>query len=261
MRFFLTNIAEKSLLRTGILLVLGGLFWIPSLLSDNGVVSVANSNIEEISQVAVWVTLALTLLNSILFIHLFYKGKETTLPSSFVGVSYWFAMSATPLIHSCWQAQFVIAGVLLASIVLLQMDFQHDATEESFLATLICCVVAIHPSILITGIMMLWGYLIIKHQMSWRVWFASLIAIAIRIITMTILHYFGWLEMIWMENIPQLTGMQWLVCAFLFCIISLMILLPIRKPSVGSGVVYSILIILLTAVNVVWNIQNVFQMF
>ena len=33
---------------------------------------------------------------------------------------------------------------------------------------------------MITGILLLWGYLIIKGEMTWRMWAASLIAIAIR---------------------------------------------------------------------------------
>ena len=247
MKYLLINITQKSPLRTGILLVLGGLMWLPSLLSDNGVLT------EATSKGAIWVSMVLTLLNSILITHLFYKGKETSLPLSFVGTSYWFAMSAVPAIHSCWQAQMVIAGVLLAGLVLMKMDFQHEATEESFLATLIVCLTAIHPSVLLTSIMTLWVYMITKQQMTWRVWFASLIAIAVRVILMIVLHYCGWLEMVWLENIPQLSGMQWLWFASIFSVTALIILLPLRKPSIASGITYLTLTILLAAIGVLWH--------
>ena len=133
------------------------------------------------------------------------------------------------------------------------MDFQHEATEESFLATLIVCLTAIHPSVLLTSIMTLWVYMITKQQMTWRVWFASLIAIAVRVILMIVLHYCGWLEMVWLENIPQLSGMQWLCFLGVFSVTALMILLPLRKPSIASGITYLTLTILLAAIGVLWH--------
>lgn len=213
--------------------------WIPSLLR----VTESGSN----GVVAVWVTLGLTLLNSLLTTHYFYKGKETNLPSPFVGSTYWFAMSAIPAMHTCWQAQLVLVGISLTILTLLKTDFHHEATEEAFLATLICCFFAPMQSIMITGVMMIWGYLLFKGIMTWRVWFASLIAIAVRIILMVGLHYLGWLKGLWLENIPHLTGIQWGICGVIFLFTATMILLPLRKPSVASGTIYLALSILLTA--------------
>ena len=178
--------------------VLGSAMWIPSLLSSPSLVSVL-------------ITLGLTLANSLLVMQFFYRSKITSLPSGFVASTWWITLSTIPMLHTCWQAQLVIAGLMLALIVLQKMDFHHEPTEEVFLATLLCCIVAVVPSILYSGIMMLWGYLIAKQQMTWRVWFASLIAIAIRVIVMLVLHYMGWLEVIWMENIPRLTWLEWAV--------------------------------------------------
>ena len=222
--------------------VLGSVMWIPSLLSTPSLVSVL-------------ITLGLTLANSLLVMQFFYRSKITSLPSGFVVSTWWIAMSAIPMLHTCWQAQLVIAGLMLALIVLQKMDFHHEPTEEVFLATLLCCIVAVVPSIFYSGIMMLWGYLIAKQQMTWRVWFASLIAIAIRVIVMLVLHYMGWLEVIWMENIPRLTWMEWTVFGGVWLAGCLAILLPIRKPSMANGIYHMAYIILSLTIGVLWHMN------
>ena len=216
--------------------------WIPSILNSQSLVSVL-------------ITLGLTLANSLLVMQFFYRSKITSLPSGFVVSTWWIAMSAIPMLHTCWQAQFVIAGIMLALIVLQKMDFHHEPTEEVFLATLLCCIVAVVPSIFYSGIMTLWGYLIAKQQMTWRVWFASLIAIAIRVIVMLVLHYMGWLEVIWMENIPRMTGMEWAVFGGVWLAGSLAILLPIRKPSMVNGIYHMAYIILSLTIGILWHMN------
>ena len=242
MRYFLKNIAQDSMLRTVILIVLGVAMWVPSFLRQE-------------NSALVIVTLVLTIVNTLLTTHYFYRAGITSLPSPFVAATIWFGFSAIPALHTCWQAQFVIMGIFLALLVLLNMDYQHEATEEAFLATLICCVVAVTPSIFFTGIMMLWGYLIAKRQMTWRVWLASLIAIAVRVVFMTILHYFGWLESIWMENIPRLSGILWGIFLGVFLLTSLAVILPMRRPSVGSGVFYTIYMLLCVVIGILWHCQ------
>ena len=216
--------------------------WIPSLLSSPSLVSVL-------------ITLGLTLANSLLVMQFFYRSKITSLPSGFVASTWWITLSAIPMLHTCWQAQLVTAGLMLALIVLQKMDFHHEPTEEVFLATLLCCIVAVVPSILYSGIMMLWGYLIAKQQMTWRVWFASLIAIAIRVIVMLVLHYMGWLEVIWMENIPRLTWLEWAVFGGVWVASFLAILLPIRRPSMASGIYHMVYIILSLTIGVLWHMN------
>lgn len=231
-----------NLPRTIILFVLGSAMWIPSLLSSPSLVSVL-------------ITLGLTLTNSLLVMQFFYRSKITSLPSGFVASTWWITLSAIPMLHTCWQAQLVIVGLMLALIVLQKMDFHHEPTEEVFLATLLCCIVAVVPSIFYSGIMMLWGYLIAKQQMTWRVWFASLIAIAIRVIVMLVLHYMGWLEVIWMENIPRLTWLEWAVFGGVWVASFLAILLPIRRPSMASGIYHMAYIILSLTIGVLWHMN------
>lgn len=223
-----------------VLIILGIVMWVPSFFRQEHSASVI-------------VTLVLTILNTLLTTQYFYKGGITNLPSPFVAATMWLGLSAIPALHTCWQTQFVIMGVLLACLVLLKIDYQNEATEEVFLATLICCVVAVIPSIFFTGIMMLWSYLIAKRQMTWRVWAASLIAIAIRIVGMAVLHYMGWLQVIWMENIPHLSGLLWLLFGVVYLLSFLSIYIPLKRPSVSSGVFYLITIIILIFANLLWN--------
>ncbi|MBQ5387790.1 MAG: hypothetical protein IIU55_01760 [Paludibacteraceae bacterium] len=242
MRYFLKNIAQDSMLRTIILIVLGVAIWVPSFFEQEYLIPKV-------------VTLLLTITNALLITQCFYRGRETNLPSPFVGSTYWFAMSAIPALHTCWQTQFVIMGMLLAILTLLRTDYHHEATEEAFLSTLICCFFAPLQSTIMTGILLIWGYLIFKGLMTWRVWFASLIAIAVRIILMTVLHFLGWLEWLWLENIPHLSAWQWLTFSGVFLLTALLLLLPMRKPSTASGIIYLTLTILLTTTGVLWHKQ------
>ena len=242
MRYFLKNIAQDNMLRTILLIVLGVAMWVPSFFEQEYLIPKI-------------VTLLITITNALLITQCFYRGRETNLPSPFIGSTYWLAMSAIPALHTCWQAQLVITGVLLAVLTLLRTDFHHESTEEAFLSTLICCFFAPLPVAILTGILLIWGYLIFKGLMTWRVWFASLIAIAVRVLLMAVLHFFGWLEWLWMENIPHLTAWQWLTFIGVFLVTALLLLLPLRKPSVASGTIYLTLIILLTATGVLWHGQ------
>ena len=242
MKYLLKNIAQSNLPRTIIMFVLGIAMWIPSLQHGNEVISIVT-------------TMVLTLANSLLGMQFAYHSKITNLPSGFVASTWWFAMSAISALHGCWQVQLVMLGVILAGLVLLKMDFHHEATEEVFLATLICCVVAVVPAVLYSSVMMLWGYLIAKQQMTWRVWFASLIAIAVRVLLMGVLHYMGWLEVIWMENIPHLAWQLWALYGGIFLLTAIAAMLPIRRPSIGSGIFYTIHMLLCMTAGILWHAQ------
>ena len=240
MKYFFKNIAQNSLPRAIILFVLGGAMWLPTLWQDNKIGIVLT-------------TMGLTLLNSMLLMQYFCQSKETNLPSGFVATTYWVVMSALPFLHNAWQLQFVMLGILIAFTILLKMDFHHEATEEAFLATLILCTVAILPSIIYIGVIIIWGYLIAKQQMTWRVFFATLIAVSIRVILMVILHYMGWLESIWMENIPQLSWQLWLVFSAIVSLTYVVILLPLRNPNVAKGIVHTIYMLISITVGILWH--------
>ena len=212
--------------------------WIPSFIRQEIIILVT-------------VTWVLTIMNTLLTTQYFYRAGLTSLPSPFVATSTWFGLSVLPLLHTCWQAQLLLLGVLLVGLILLKMDYQHEATEEAFLSTLICCIVAIAPTIFFTGIMILWGYLIAKRQMTWRVWMASLIAIALRFFVAFGLRYMGWLEWMWIENLPRLAWQEWLIGIGIVVTTFAAIILPMRKASVGTGLFYLIYLIALLAAGTV----------
>ena len=217
------------------MVVLGCAMWISSLLGGNDLITV-------------WAALGLTIVNSLLLAYCFYKGGATNIPSVFVLSTYWLAISAIPMLHQWWQLHLIVFAASLMILVLLNIQYQKEATEEAFLTTMICCFLAPLQEAIIVAVIILWGYLIIKGYMTWRVWMASLIAIALRIFVMVGLRYTGWLQWMWIENLPCLAWQEWLIGIGIVVTTFVAILLPMRKASVGTGLFYLVyLIALLTA--------------
>lgn len=199
--------------------------WIPSLVGAENVWLVA-------------VCMALVLTNMILFITLFCRMDVTNLPSPFVASTYWFAMAAIPMLHTCWQGHLTCFGILVAILILLHIDYQHEATEEAFLATLLWCTLSLEIAHTIAGVVLIWGYLLIKRKISLRTWLASLIAIGIYVLFALIMHYFGWLEVVWKDQLPTIYWWEWLIASGAYLCVFLITYFPLRKESVASGVLY-----------------------
>ena len=235
MKYFLQNIAQSSPMRTIILVLIGLVFWIFSL-------------IQQAEIFAILTTMVLTGINGILLAYIFLKVNLTNLPSLFAASSYWAAISTIPQLHSCWQIQLMMFGILTIILILSDIKYQREVTEEAFLATLICCFLAPIRIAMITGIVILWIYLIVRGWMTWRALVASLIAILLRVIMMILLHYFGWMEWIWMENIPTLPWQEWTIAGGVLIGTLLVILLPIRRPSIASGSVYAMFLLALLTI-------------
>lgn len=229
-------------MRTILIVLIGLAMWVISLIVQEYTVGVA-------------ITLTLAIINSLLIAQTFYKRGITNIPSLFVAGTYWFGMALISILHPCWQTQLVVMGGLLSLLILTNIDYQQEATEEVFLASLICCFALPTRIIIIIGLLVLWIYLIVKRHMTWRVWAASLIALALRILLMVVVHHFGWIERYWSENIPNLPWQDWAIFGGLFFATILAILLPIRKPSVGSGIFYIIYSIMLLTIGgvMVWQ--------
>ena len=79
--------------------------------------------------------------------------------------------------------------------------------------------------------------------MTWRVWCASLIAIAQYAMIVSILHYMDWVQWLWWENIPQLNWQRWILFLGIFFGTLIVTLLPLRRPSVSSGIAYIVFVI------------------
>lgn len=227
MKYFLQNIALSSPMRTISCVLIGLALWIVSIIWQENMIPIL-------------VTLVLTLINSLLLTRLFNTASITKLFSPFVASTYWLAMSAFPILHSCWQVQLVVLSGIVITTILAKAKYQDNVTEEAFLSTLICCFALPTRVIMLGCIGILWIYLIIKGWMTWRVLSAGIIAIALRVILMIVLHYFGWMEWLWMENLPHLSWQKWIIAGGAFTGVLLATLLPIRRPSTVSGIVYII---------------------
>lgn len=225
MRYFLQNIAQSSPMRTISCVLIGFVLWIVSMIQQDNILAIS-------------ATLILTSLNSFLLANFFNRSGITKLFSPFVASTYWLVISALPIQHGCWQAQLVAFVGIVIALILSKSKYQDNVTEEAFLSTLICCFVLPTRVIMLVCIGVLWVYLIFKGWMTWRVLAASLMAIALRVIFMTALHYFGWMEWLWMENIPSLLWHEWVVFAGAFWGIFSVLLLTIRRPSTASGIIY-----------------------
>lgn len=207
--------------------------------------------------VGIVTTLTLTIINSLLIAQTFYKHGITNIPSLFVASTYWYGMSLIPILHPCWQTQLVMLVGLLSLLILSHIDYQQEATEEVFLVSLICCFALPTRIVIIIGMLALWIYLIVKRYMTWRVWAASLIAMVLRVLMMVVVHHFGWMEWYWSENIVQLDWQEWAMFGGLLMATILVIWIPIRRPSIGSGVYYAIYSLGLTAIGgmMVWQMM------
>ena len=93
---------------------------------------------------------------------------------------------------------------------------------------------------MITCILYVLGYLLSRSHFTWRVLMAILLAVATYVLYAAIFRYLGWLEFLWMENLPHLSWQWWLLGGGVYLLTWLMLYLPITKPSTLSGTIYII---------------------
>lgn len=224
MKYFLKNIAQNSLPRTIIFIVLGVAMWIPTLLSGNGVVMVV-------------ATMVLVATNAIVMSRMFCRLGVTNLPSVLVMTTYWVTMSSIPLLHACWQAQVVAMGVMVAYNVLLQTTYQTPPVEQAFVSTLIICGVSMLLPEAIWLIMLIWGFFIFRRVITWRVWVASMLAIAAFALYMAVAYYLGWTEVPWADMWNMAHWPIWMAVG-MSVVVTLINLLPLQWATMASGVIY-----------------------
>jgi hypothetical protein len=163
---------------------------------------------------------------------------------------------SSPLLHTCWQGHLTALGALLSCLILIRINYQKEATEELFLATLIWSITSISLALLVSGILLMWIYLLINHKFTLRVWLASLVAVAIYFIFAIILHHFGWLELIWKENISVMSLKSWLIIAGMYIATIVITYIPLKKDSLGGGIVYLLYMIGLTIIDIFLYVNN-----
>ena len=227
MKYFLKNIAQDSLIRTLILVLIGLCLWIVSLWKG---VSLAHMG----------AGIVLALINSLLAIQTVYRVGWTNLPSGFVLSSVWMVLSALSVWQLCWQVHVTAMMLYIAVLVFSKMNVQQEPTEQAYALTLMCLIVSPQLSVMITCILYVLGYLLARSHFTWRVLVAILLAVATYVLYAAIFRYLGWLEFLWLENLPHLSWQWWLLGGGAYLLIWLMLYLPITKPSTLSGSIYII---------------------
>ena len=225
MKYFLKNIAQDSLIRTLILVLIGLCLWIVSLWRG---VSLAHMG----------VGIVLALINSLLATQTAYRVGWTNLPSGFVVSTVWVVLSALSVWQLCWQVHVTAMMWFIAILVFNKMNVQQEPTEQAYVLILMCLVASPQLSVMITCVLYVFGYLLVRSHFTWRVLVAILLAVATYVLYAAIFRYLGWLEFLWMENTPQLPWQWWLMGGGLYLLTWLMLYLPITKPSTLSGAIY-----------------------
>ena len=225
MKYFLKNIAQDSLIRTLLLVLIGLCLWIVSLWKG---VSLAHMG----------VGIVLALINSLLAIQTVYRVGWTNLPSGFVLSSVWMVLSALSVWQLCWQVHVVAMMFFIAILVFSKMNAQKEPTEQAYVLTLMCLVVSPQLSVMVTCILYVLGYLLVRSHFTWRVLVAIVLAVATYVLYAAIFRYLGWLEFLWLENLPHLSWQWWLLGGGVYLLTWLMLYWPITKPSTLSGAIY-----------------------
>ena len=227
MKYFLKNIAQDSLIRTLVLVLIGLCLWIVSLWKGMGLAHMG-------------VGIVLALINSLLAIQTVYRVGWTNLPSGFVLSSVWMVLSALSVWQLCWQVHVTAMMFFIAILVFSKMNLQQEATEQAYALTLMCLIVSPHWIVMIACILYVLGYLLSRSHFTWRVLVAIVLAVATYVLYAAIFRYLGWLEFLWLENLPHLSWQWWLLGGGVYLLIWLMLYLPITKPSTLSGIIYII---------------------
>jgi hypothetical protein len=184
--------------------------------------------------------IVLALINSLLAIQTVYRVGWTNLPSGFVLSSVWMVLSALSVWQLCWQVHVTAMMLFIAILVFSKMNVQQEPTEQAYALTLMCLIVSPQLSVMITCILYVLGYLLARSHFTWRVLVAILLAVATYVLYAAIFRYLGWLEFLWLENLPHLSWQWWLLGGGVYLLTWLMLYLPITKPSTLSGTIYII---------------------
>ena len=227
MKYFLKNIAQDSLIRTLLLVLIGLCLWIVSLWKG-------------VSFAYMGAGIVLALINSLLATQTAYRVGWTNLPSGFVFSTAWLVLSTLSLWQLCWQVHVTAMMFFIAILVFSKMNAQKEPTEQAYVLTLMCLIVSPQLSVMVTCILYVLGYLLVKSHFTWRVLVAILLAVATYVLYAAIFRYLGWLEFLWLENLPHLSWQWWWLGGGVYLLTWLMLYLPITKPSALSGTIYII---------------------
>ena len=220
------------------LVLIGLVLWIPSFLGQHHILLILS-------------TLLLTIVSATLLMNIFTQTNTTSLPSYFVGSTYWIVSSSVSFLHHYWQTQIIIIAVLLVYKIIQKVNFQEVPVEQAFLSTLIlCCTALLCPEILAL-IVVSWIYLIFRQVMSIRVWISSLIALSMCTMFYAIARFLGW-EGVQFQTWDWLTNSHIYIGLGVLIITGIITALPIKKPSIATGIIYLTTMIIAIA----WGITS-----
>ena len=226
MKYLLKNIAQHSPMRTILLVLVGLSLWIIYLREG------------EIAEKLLGLTL--TVVNSVLMTHCIYRIGWINMPSSFAGTTAWIMLTALSLWCTCWQVHIVALIYMITIMIFSKINIQQEATEQAYILVLIWLIFSPQLSVIITSILYIIGYLLTRTHFTWRVLVAILLAIGTYIMYAAILRYFGWMEPLWLENLPKLPWQWWIGGGSIYGLLWTMIYIPITKSSITGGIIYII---------------------
>lgn len=226
MRYLLKNIVQDSPMRTILLVLIGLSLWILHLREG------------EIAEKLLGLTL--TVVNSVLMTHCIYRIGWINMPSSFAGTTAWIMLTALSLWCTCWQVHIAALMFMITIMVFSNINIQQEATEQVYTLVLMWLTISPHWGIAILSILYILGYSLTKTHFTWRVLVAILLAIATYVMYAAIIRYLGWLEPLWLENLPKLPWLWWIGGGSIYALLWTMIYIPITKSSITGGIIYII---------------------
>jgi hypothetical protein len=205
----------------------------------------------------VLLTLTLVLANALVCSYMFSKIGITNLPTAFVASSYFLVMSAIPQLHACWQGQVCVLGILVIVLLLNRAVYQRDGVEESFLSSVIVCLLGfLYPWALVL-LPLMWVLLLIQRAMTLRVLLASLIGVLLVAIYAQIIRCLGWMDS-YLSTFLELWSNWHIALAVGMWVLTLWLAyFPLKKESVATGVFYCVGIVLALAWGIITQIQTI----
>ena len=129
---------------------------------------------------------------------------------------------------------------MITIMVFSNINIQQEATEQVYTLVLMWLTISPHWGIAILSILYILGYSLTKTHFTWRVLVAILLAIATYVMYAAIIRYLGWLEPLWLENLPKLPWLWWIGGGSIYALLWTMIYIPITKSSITGGIIYII---------------------
>ncbi len=180
MKNILSNIITNKAF-IAIYIVLSSLLWIPDFLQSEHTLA----NIFTLLGTFIGV-----LTNALLLMFITWDIGTTKNKSPIVVLLYMLFAAAFVPLHTMWQTQLVLVIAQIAFLLTLKTYRKHHAVQESFLTTLLLCIVSLIIPDTLLFIPVIWLMMYIEHSFNLRVWLASLIALFVVALYTMLLNYF-----------------------------------------------------------------------